>query len=63
MLYWFKTPRAFTWFVQNEFNWLQNLPDYIPVIKILYFGILMIWIVKTVYEILKPDNLIFQKLP
>jgi hypothetical protein len=53
MLYWFKTPRAFTWFVQNEFNWLQHLPDYIPVIKILYFGILMIWIVKTIYEIVK----------
>lgn len=62
MLYWFKTPRAFTWFVQNEFNWFQNLPDYIPVIKILYFGILIIWIVKTVYEIFKTGQFNIPKI-
>ncbi len=62
MLYWFKTPRAFTWFVENEFNWIQHLPDYIPVIKILYFGILMIWIVKTIYEIVKTRQFNIPKL-
>lgn len=62
MLYWFKTPRAFTWFVENEFNWFQNVPDYIPVIKILYFGILMIWIVKTIYEIVKTRQFNMPKL-
>ena len=53
MLYWFKTPRAFTWFVENEFNWLKNLPDYTGFITILYVGILGIWIIKTVFEIFK----------
>lgn len=62
MLYWFKTPRAFTWFVENEFNWFQNVPDYIPVIKILYFGILMIWIVKTIYEMVKTRQFNIPKL-
>ena len=62
MLYWFKTPRAFTWFVENEFNWLQYLPDYIPFIKILYFGILMIWILKTVYEIFKSRQINLPKV-
>lgn len=53
MLYWFKTPRAFTWFVENEFNWFQNVPDYIPLITFLYSVILIIWILKTIDEILK----------
>jgi hypothetical protein len=50
MLYWFKTPRAFTWFVSNEFDWLQNLPDYTPSITIIYFAILVVWIVKTAFQ-------------
>lgn len=62
MLYWFKTPRAFTWFVENEFSWFQHLPDYIHVIKILYFGILMIWIVKIIYEIVKTRQFNIPKL-
>lgn len=53
MLYWFKTPRAFTWFVDNEFHWLQNLPDYTQWITVVYFMILMVWILKTVFEIFK----------
>lgn len=57
MLYWFKTPRAFTWFVDNEFDWLQNLPDYIPFITITYFAILIIWIIKTVVEAFKTKNI------
>ncbi|MCS3530954.1 hypothetical protein [Chryseobacterium sp. JUb7] len=51
MLYWFKTPRAFTWFVENEFNWLQNIPDYRNFISVLYFIILFVWVAKTVFEV------------
>lgn len=57
MLYWFKTPRAFTWFVNNEFDWLSNLPDYVAFITALYFGILIIWMVKTVFEAFKTKKL------
>ncbi|WP_343681212.1 hypothetical protein [Chryseobacterium arthrosphaerae] len=57
MLYWFKTPRAFTWFVSNEFNWLQNLPDYLRIATPLYFAILIIWIAKTSYETFKTKKL------
>ncbi|AZA81886.1 hypothetical protein C1637_04750 [Chryseobacterium lactis] len=53
MLYWFKTPRAFTWFVNNEFTWLNNLPDYLSFITPLYFAILIIWGLKTVFEAFK----------
>lgn len=53
MLYWFKTPRAFTWFVENEFHWLQNLPDYTQWITVVYFMILIVWILKTAFEIFK----------
>lgn len=53
MLYWFKTPRAFTWFVENEFGWLHQVPDYTPVITFLYFGILILWLSKTLYGIVK----------
>jgi hypothetical protein len=53
MLYWFKTPRAFTWFVENEFNWLQNIPDYRNFITVLYFIILTIWVFKTIFEFVK----------
>ena len=53
MLYWFKTPRAFNWFVENEFHWLQDVPDYVPILKILYLTILLIWIIKTVAGIVK----------
>ncbi|MCW3162042.1 hypothetical protein [Chryseobacterium oryctis] len=64
MLYWFKTPRAFTWFVEKEFVWLQKLPDYISFITIIYFSILSVWLVKTIYFLIKtreiniPKNLI-----
>lgn len=57
MLYWFKTPRAFTWFVNNEFDWLQNLPDYTGFIAVLYFGILLIWLIKTAFEAFKTKQL------
>lgn len=57
MLYWFKTPRIFTWFVNNEFDWLKNLPDYIPLITILYFVVLIIWLFKTVIEGIKTKNI------
>jgi len=53
MLYWFKTPRAFTWFVENEFNWLQNIPDYRNFIAVLYFIILSVWVFKTIFEFVK----------
>lgn len=53
MLYWFKTPRAFTWFVENEFHWLQKLPDYRNAITVVYVFILSVWIIKTAYEIIK----------
>ncbi|MFC3160503.1 hypothetical protein SAMN05443633_102168 [Chryseobacterium arachidis] len=62
MLYWFKTPRAFTWFVENEFNWLKNLPDYINYITILYISILSLWIVKTVFEIFKTKQFNIPKI-
>ena len=57
MLYWFRTPRAFTWFVNNEFDWFKNLPDYTHLITILYFTILSIWIIKTVFEVFKTGKI------
>ncbi|CAD0223125.1 hypothetical protein [Chryseobacterium sp. JV274] len=57
MLYWFMTPRAFTWFVNNEFDWLKNLPDYTHLIMVIYFTILIIWIAKTVFEALKTKRI------
>ncbi|WP_449401592.1 hypothetical protein [Chryseobacterium wanjuense] len=62
MLYWFKTPRAFTWFVENEFNWLKNLPDYINFIAILYVLILSVWIIKTVFEFFKTKQINIPKI-
>ncbi|MCS3868004.1 hypothetical protein J3D55_000920 [Chryseobacterium ginsenosidimutans] len=62
MWYWFKTPRAFTWFVENEFNWLQNIPDYTKLITVLYFSILIIWVVKTVFEIFKTKQFNIPKI-
>ncbi|MET3535660.1 hypothetical protein [Chryseobacterium limigenitum] len=56
MLYWFKTPRAFTWFVENEFYWFNNFPDYINFITIIYFIILFVWIIKTVVEIFQTKS-------
>lgn len=50
MLYWFRTPRAFTWFVENEFSWMQKLPDYVAYITVLYCLILLFWILKTGYH-------------
>ena len=49
MLYWIKTPRAFNWFVENEFSWTSSVPNYVPVITVIYFAILAIWILKTIY--------------
>ncbi|GAB0156087.1 hypothetical protein CHRYSEOSP005_13510 [Chryseobacterium sp. Alg-005] len=62
MLYWFKTPRAFTWFVENEFTWLKNLPDYTYFITVIYFSILAVWIFKTVFEIFKTRQFNIPKL-
>ncbi|KFF11639.1 hypothetical protein IW15_15645 [Chryseobacterium soli] len=50
MLYWFRTPRAFTWFVENEFSWMQKLPDYVPYTTVLYCLILLFWILKIGYS-------------
>lgn len=57
MLYWFKTPRAFTWFVNNEFDWLKDLPDYIGPLTVLYIGILVIWLAKTIGEAIQTKTL------
>ncbi|SIS98512.1 hypothetical protein SAMN05421786_103607 [Chryseobacterium ureilyticum] len=57
MLYWFKTPRAFTWFVDNEFEWFKNLPDYVSFITVLYVIILTAWITKTIVEAFKTKSL------
>lgn len=62
MLYWFKTPRAFTWFVENEFDWLHQVPDYLPAITFLYFAILVIWISKTVYQVLRTGKMNIPKI-
>lgn len=62
MLYWFKTPRAFTWFVENEFDWLKNVPDYTNLITVLYVLILSVWIIKTVFEIFKTKQLNIPKI-
>lgn len=62
MLYWFKTPRAFTWFVENEFNWLKNLPDYTNFITVLYVLILSVWIIKTVVEFFKTKQINIPKI-
>lgn len=57
MLYWFKTPRAFNWFVENEFQWFQNIPNYVPFLKVLYFIILLVWMIKTVIGIIKTKQI------
>ncbi|MDF2552152.1 MAG: hypothetical protein K0R77_1427 [Chryseobacterium sp.] len=62
MLYWFKTPRAFTWFVENEFNWFKNIPDYTQVITIIYFIILSAWIFKTAFEIFRTKQINIPKI-
>ncbi|EJL76103.1 hypothetical protein [Chryseobacterium populi] len=62
MLYWIKTPRAFTWFVENEFSWLQNLPDYTYLITVLYGFILIAWIFKTCFELFKLRNINIPKI-
>lgn len=56
MLYWIKTPRAFNWFVENEFNWLDSLPDYVPIITTVYFIILGIWILKCIYFYIRDQS-------
>lgn len=56
MLYWIKTPRTFNWFVENEFNWLDSIPNYFPLITIIYSIILGVWILKTVYFFIKDKS-------
>lgn len=53
MLYWFAKPRNFTWFVENEFQWMGKLPNYIPFITIVYFIVIGIWLLKTIIVYLK----------
>jgi len=53
MLYWIKTPRAFNLFVENEFNWLDTIPNYVPLITSIYYLILGVWIFKTIYFFIK----------
>ena len=48
MLYWFSSPRNFTWFVENEFQWMGKLPNYIPYITVIYFIVIGIWLLKSV---------------
>ncbi|MCJ8152423.1 hypothetical protein MKJ01_01445 [Chryseobacterium sp. SSA4.19] len=62
MLYWFKTPRAFNWFVENEFSWFQSIPDYTKGITVVYFIILIIWLIKTVSEIFKTGQFNIPKI-
>ncbi|SMC79292.1 hypothetical protein [Chryseobacterium sp. YR221] len=62
MLFWFKTPRAFTWFVSNEFSWFKKLPDYTGFITVLYVAILIIWISKTVFDVVKTRKLNIPKI-
>lgn len=62
MLYWFKTPRAFNWFVKNEFNWFRSLPDYLDLITVLYFSLLAVWILKILYEFIRTKHLNIPKI-
>lgn len=62
MLFWFKTPRAFTWFVSNEFSGFKKLPDYTGFITGLYVAILIIWISKTVFDVVKNRKLNIPKI-
>ncbi|WP_027387176.1 hypothetical protein [Chryseobacterium gregarium] len=62
MLYWFKTPRAFTWFVENEFDWFKNLPDYTGFISVLYLTIVSVWIVKTSVDVFKTKQVNIPKI-
>lgn len=57
MLYWFQTPRAFNWFVKNEFQWIAKVPDFIAPLTILYFVILALWLIKTLVEFIKTKSL------
>ncbi|AQW90937.1 hypothetical protein HZP84_14885 [Elizabethkingia anophelis] len=64
MLFWFCTPRNFTWFVEDEFSWLADFSSALPILRILYFLILLCWIGKTTYYFVKnkvfniPKNLL-----
>lgn len=49
MLYWFGTPRKFTWFVEDEFNWLQGLTTIIPLLNVFYISVLVIYFSCTLY--------------
>ncbi|AZB19429.1 hypothetical protein EG352_17420 [Chryseobacterium indologenes] len=62
MLYWFKTPRSFTWFVNSEFDWFKKLPDYLGVVTGLYILILVVWIIKIIMEGVKTRNINIPKI-
>lgn len=62
MLYWVKTPRAFNWFVEGEFLWFEKIPDYVPILKVLYCIILIIWLTKTVAGIVKTKQINYPKI-
>jgi hypothetical protein len=53
MIFWFFTPRNFSWFVENEFIWAQNIPNFLPLFTKIYYLILVIWFIKTMWIFLK----------
>ena len=53
MVFWFFTPRNFSWFVENEFIWAQNIPNFLPLFTNIYYLILVIWMIKTMWIFLK----------
>ena len=61
MLYWFKTPRVFNWFVEGEFQWFEKIPDYVLILKVLYLIIFIIWLFKTISEVIKTRQINFPK--
>lgn len=64
MLYWFCTPRKFNWFVDSEFSWMLDFSSILPYLTWLYFAIIIIWIMKSVFVSIKskffniPKNLL-----
>ena len=51
MFYWLYTPRKFNWFLEGEFDWLQNLPNILPFLTIVYLSILFLWFAVTIWKI------------
>jgi hypothetical protein len=47
IFYWFLTPRQFNWFVDNEFGWLNFIPDIKNFAAVIYIIILILWLIKT----------------